>query len=152
MTFWPLISYYQNSQSIRLSTNFMTLIPSLTFRIMSGFHGAFATSVACQQGTLTLPNTWFRPPFLRLACAPIVETSFPKLAVSFLDFSPWIPLCNFSILLISRFYTLLSPVHLSNIKGLKPRPWGIKGAQVNFLPSGQVLHTFTRCLYSAVIN
>ena len=31
--------------------------------IMSGFHGAFATGVACQQGTLTLPDTWFRPPF-----------------------------------------------------------------------------------------
>ena len=30
--------------------------------IMSGFHGAFATGVACQQGTLTLPDTWFRPP------------------------------------------------------------------------------------------
>ena len=30
--------------------------------IMSGFHGAFATGVACQQGTLTLPNNWFRPP------------------------------------------------------------------------------------------
>ena len=31
--------------------------------IMSGCHGAFATGVASQQGTLTLPNTWFRPPF-----------------------------------------------------------------------------------------
>ena len=30
--------------------------------IMSGFHGAFATGVAFQQGTLTLPDTWFRPP------------------------------------------------------------------------------------------
>ena len=29
--------------------------------IMSGFHGAFATGVACQQGTLTTPDTWFRP-------------------------------------------------------------------------------------------
>ena len=25
-------------------------------RIMSGFHGAFATDVACQQGTLPLPD------------------------------------------------------------------------------------------------
>ena len=29
-------------------------------RIMSGFNGAFATGVASQQGTLTLPDTWFR--------------------------------------------------------------------------------------------
>ena len=33
------------------------------YRITSGFHGAFATGVACQQGTLTLPDTWLRPPF-----------------------------------------------------------------------------------------
>ena len=32
-------------------------------RIMSGFHGTFATGVACQKGKLTLPDTWFRPPF-----------------------------------------------------------------------------------------
>ena len=30
---------------------------------MSGFHGAFAMGVASQQGTLTLLDTWFRPPF-----------------------------------------------------------------------------------------
>ena len=30
---------------------------------MNVFHRAFATGVACQQGTLTLPDTWFRPPF-----------------------------------------------------------------------------------------
>ena len=29
--------------------------------IMSGFHGAFETGVACQQGTLTIPDTMFRP-------------------------------------------------------------------------------------------
>ena len=29
--------------------------------IMSGFHGAFATGVACQQGTLTTPDTLFCP-------------------------------------------------------------------------------------------
>ena len=34
--------------------------------IMSGFHGAFVTGVACLQGTLTLPDTWFRPPLLDL--------------------------------------------------------------------------------------
>ena len=66
---------------------------------MSGFHGAFATGVACQQGTLTLPDTWFRPPFWGLANAPIVETKFLELAMSLLDFSPRIPLGTFSILL-----------------------------------------------------
>ena len=44
---------------------------------MSGFHGAFATGVASQQGTLTPPDTWFRPPFWGLAYALYVETGFP---------------------------------------------------------------------------
>ena len=57
-------------------------------RIMSGFHGAFATGVACQQETLSLPETWFRPTFLGLACAPFVVTRFTELAMSLLDFSP----------------------------------------------------------------
>ena len=61
-------------------------------RIMSGFHGAFATGVACQQETLTLPYTWFLPPVLGLACAPVVETRFLELAMSLLDFSTRIPL------------------------------------------------------------
>ena len=66
--------------------------------LMSGFHGAFATGVASQQGTLTLQDTWFHPPFWGLANAPIVETKFLELAMSLLDFSPRIPLGTFSIL------------------------------------------------------
>ena len=49
-------------------------------RIASGLHGAFATGEASQQGTLTLPDNWFRP-FWGLAYAPIVETGFAELAV-----------------------------------------------------------------------
>ena len=66
---------------------------------MSGFHGAFATGVACEQGKLTLTDTWFRPIIVGFACAPIVETRFLELAMSLLDFSPGIPLGTFSILL-----------------------------------------------------
>ena len=66
---------------------------------MSGFHGAFATGVASQQGTLTLPDTWFRPPISGLANALIVETKFLELAMSLPDFSPRIPLGTFLILL-----------------------------------------------------
>ena len=39
------------------------------------------------------------PPYLGLACAPIVETRFLELAISSLIFSPLIPLGTFSILL-----------------------------------------------------
>ena len=46
------------SQPIRLSTNFMTLIPSLSFtELWVVFMKNFATGVACQQGTLTIPGS-----------------------------------------------------------------------------------------------
>ena len=44
-------------------------------------------------------------PFLGLAYAPIVETSFHEL-VSFLDFSPLIPLGTFSVLMLQMFVIL----------------------------------------------
>ena len=44
-------------------TYFRTSILLSKNRITTGFHGAFVTGVACQQGALTLPDTWFRPPF-----------------------------------------------------------------------------------------
>ena len=69
------------------------------------------------------------------------------------------------ILIVSSFFVV------------KPRPWGIKGENVGYLPqsgkaiqlavrtlnslfrlisqslpSAQVVHIFTRCLYNAVIN
>ena len=75
--------------------------------IMSGFHGAFATGVACQQGTLTLSGHLVPSPISGLANAPIVETKFLELAMSLLDFSPRIPLGTFSILLVTTIYTYI---------------------------------------------
>ena len=47
------------------------------------------------------PSGYLVPsPIVGLACAPIVETRFLKLAMSLLDFSPRIPLCTFSNLLL----------------------------------------------------
>ena len=67
--------------------------------IMSCFHWAFAAGVACQQGTLTLPDTWFRPLLWDLLVHQLLRPDFLDLAMSFLDFSPRIPLGTFSILL-----------------------------------------------------
>ena len=47
--------------------------------IMSGFNGAFATGVACQQGTLTLPDTWFRPPFWDLLMLQLLRPNSSNL-------------------------------------------------------------------------
>ena len=64
---WPVAL---TSQPIRLTTNFMTFIPTLTFtEFTSGFYGAFSTGVACQQGALTLPDTWFVPLIWTCLCS-----------------------------------------------------------------------------------
>ena len=82
-----LIQHYEVSLSrmlndIRPLTNYSDFPTDQTFhtfhdldtkfdlhRITSGFHGALVTGVACQQGTLALPDTWFRLPFRNPLCS-----------------------------------------------------------------------------------
>ena len=65
--------------------------------IMSGFHGAFATGVACQQGTLTLPDTWFRPPFWDLLMLQLLKPNSSNLPCPYSTFHLEYPL------VLSRF-------------------------------------------------
>ena len=65
--------------------------------IMSGFHGAFATGVACQQGTLTLPDTWFRPPFWDLLMLQLLRPNSSNLPCLYSTFHLEYPL------VLSRF-------------------------------------------------
>ena len=103
MTYWHSTSY-SDFHTYQTFHQFPDLDIELDFQwITRGFHGAFtvcATGVACQQGTLTLPDTWFRP-FLVIAYVPTIETSFLELAVSFLDFRHWISYGTFPILLLN---------------------------------------------------
>ena len=65
---------------------------------MSGFHGAFATAVASQQGTLTLPDTWFRPPFWDLLMLQLLRPNSSNLPCLCSTFHLEYPL------VLSRFY------------------------------------------------
>ena len=96
MTFWPLTN--SDFLTDRLSTNIMTFIPSLTFtelRVVSMEH---------------LERVWLasreRLPFRTPGSVPLFGTClcsrFLEFAMSLLDFSPWIPLGTFSILLCSK--------------------------------------------------
>ena len=78
MTFWPLTnSDFPTDQTFH---QFHDLYTELDLhRIMSGFHGAFATGVASQQGTLTLPDTWFRPPFSDLLMLQLLRPNSSNL-------------------------------------------------------------------------
>ena len=65
--FWPLI---------------WTLLPNLTFYlIVKGFHRTYATGAACQQRTLTPPDTWSCPTF-GLACVLMSRPISPELVLS----------------------------------------------------------------------
>ena len=62
-----------------------------------GFHGAFATGVACQQGTLTLPDTWFCPPFWDLLMLHLLRPNSSNLPCLYSTFHLEYPL------VLSRF-------------------------------------------------
>ena len=57
-------------------------------------------------------------PIVGLACAPIVETRFLELAMSLLDFSPWIPLGTFSILLLIDIFVVFAGKVFQQIIGI----------------------------------
>ena len=76
------------SQAIRLPTNFMTLIPRLTFTelwVASSKHLQRVWHVSRECFSFLTPGS---VPLLGLACAPIVETTFLELAMSSFNFSP----------------------------------------------------------------
>ena len=87
MTFWHSTCYndFLTNQTFHKYYDLGTDLNLRRINIARSFNGAFATDVACQQGTLTLPDNRFRH-FLELAYAHIVETSFTELTVSFLEF------------------------------------------------------------------
>ena len=93
---WPTVT----SQPIRLSTNFMTLIASLTFTDYEWFPWSICNGCGMPAGNAYPSGHLVPSPTLGLASAPIVETKFLELAMSLLDFWPRIPLGVFSILLV----------------------------------------------------
>ena len=82
-------------------------LPKLTFTELRGFHGAFATGVACQQGALTLPDTWFRPPFWDLLMLQLLRPNSSNLPCHYSTFHLEYPL------VLSRFCSLLKLTVLS---------------------------------------
>ena len=81
-------------------------------RIMSGFHGAFATGVASQQGTLTLPDTWFRPPFWDLLMLQLLRPNSSNLPCLYSTFHLEYPSVLSRFCFNSRFlYSLTGYTH-----------------------------------------
>ena len=86
--------------------------PPISYRawplpIMSGFHGAFATGVACQQGTLTLPDTWFRPSFWDLLMLQLLRPNSSNLPCLYSTFHLEYPL------VLSRFWLVFGMANAS---------------------------------------
>ena len=77
-------------------------------RIMSGFHGAFATGVVSQQGTLTLPDTWFRPPFWDLLMLQLLRPNSSNLSCLYSTFHIEYPL------VLSRFCFIVNKLLTTN--------------------------------------
>ena len=102
MTFWSLTnSDFPTNQTFHQFHDLDTELDR--HRIMSGFHGAFATGVASQQGTLTLPDTWFRPPFWDLLMLQLLRPNSSNLPCLYSTFHLEYPL------VLSRFCSNKDP-------------------------------------------
>ena len=86
---------------------------SFFYLILSGFHRAFATDVACRQGTLTPPDTCSRP-FGTCICSTCWGKSFSELVVIFPDYALRISLGTFSALLSMKLRILEKIYHPTN--------------------------------------
>ena len=88
MIFWPLTnSDFSTDQSFHQFHDINTELE--LHRIMSGFHWAFATGVACEQGTLTLPDSWFLPPFWVLLVLQLLRLDSSSLSCLYSTFQLW---------------------------------------------------------------
>ena len=96
MTFWPLAN--SDLPTDQTFHQFHDLYTELDLhRIMSGFHGAFAKGVTSKQGTLTLPDSWFRPPFWDLPMLQLLRPNSSNLPCLYSTFHLEYPL------VLSRF-------------------------------------------------
>ena len=71
----PLIGHYTNFWPLLI----WNLLPNLTFYlIVQSFHRTYATGAACQQGTLTPPDSWSCPTFGTSICCTCWDWRHPK--------------------------------------------------------------------------
>ena len=107
---WPSTVTSSIDQAFRQCLTLLliwTLLPNLTFNLIArGFHRTFATGAACQQRTLTPPDTWSCPT-LGLASVLMSRPISPEL-VLFPDF--WVS--N-----IPRSFSFLLEKHLESSSG-----------------------------------
>ena len=83
---------------------------------MNGFHGAFATGVACQQGTLTLPDTWFRPPLGDLLVLQLLRPDPSSLPCLYSTFRLEYPLVLSRFCFVHRQCVSSSKMHASLVR------------------------------------
>ena len=121
MTFWRLTnSGFLTDQTFHQFHDFYTELD--LHRIIGGFHGTFATGVASQQGTLTLPDTWFRPPFWDLLVLQLFRPDSSNLPCLYSTFHLEYPL------VLSRFCSVLwqkpsHPQKNKRNKNVKKQKW-----------------------------
>ena len=77
---------------------------------MSDFYGAFATGVASQQGTLSLLDTWFRPPIWDLLVLQLLRPDSSNLPCLYSTFHLEYPLVRSRFCLDMVFIVAQLPV------------------------------------------
>ena len=113
----------------------LTLLPNLTFYLIArSFHRTFATGAACQQRTLTPPDTWSCPT-LGLASVLMLRPISPEL-VLFLDF--WVS--NIPRYFCFCFEELIA---IKSVPGQFQHGW--KNLKMNLLSQTRIPDVFNSC-------
>ena len=126
-------------------------------RITSCFNGAFATGVACQQGKLTLPDTWFRPQFWDLLMLKLLRPNSSNLPCLYSTFhiEYHLVLSRFCFVVISLFRSEKTTIFVISPRNNEQTKWH-KSATINsctelyFCPNYQsfFFHLFFVCIHT----
>ena len=109
----PLIRHYTNFWPLLI----WTLLPNLTYYlIVRGFHRTYATGGACQQRTLTPPDTWSCPTLGLASVQMLRPISWNCVVSRLLSFEhPSVLLFCFAVPIGATFTKLAPTVHLDMI-------------------------------------
>ena len=79
LLFWSIKSSSEVIEKLLLRTLEVLKYPFSTFPLNTSHRLIILSGVASQQGTLTLPNTWFRPPFWDLLMLQLLRPNSSNL-------------------------------------------------------------------------
>ena len=111
------------------------------------FHGAFATGVTSQQGTLTRPDTWFRPPFWDLLMLQLLRPNSSNLPCLYSTFHLEYPLVLSRFCFVEKLWQHCEEC-MCSLRNIAMRVWQTDGRTDRQTDDGQSDPNVSLCFAS----